>query len=247
MSDLYAPVPESFTRSSAELLIEELRRRGVTRIRAVRLRANRTRLLSLSADRSTLNAHVCFAEAPAAVLDAIAEYLTSRPSSTRARRAVERICAWEGVRRGLEAARELHRLARGDADGARVAPQPGPCCASPPERRALRELFERLNSERFGGRLPPSIPIRLSARMTRSFGHIRYHRTDDGRRMVVEIAIRASLLRRRDPADLEETVLHEMAHAEAWLVHGHAGHGRIWRSIARRVGCIPRACRVPLG
>ncbi|MGH7504539.1 MAG: SprT-like domain-containing protein, partial [Longimicrobiales bacterium] len=39
-----------------------------------------------------------------------------------------------------------------------------------------------------------------------------------------------------------DTLLHEMAHAEAWLLHAHREHGRPWRTVARRVGCEARAC-----
>ncbi|NIP78304.1 MAG: hypothetical protein GWM90_03535, partial [Gemmatimonadetes bacterium] len=80
------------------------------------------------------------------------------------------------------------------------------------------------------------MPLRVSRRMTRSLGTIRYGRgTDAGEgaagrvgagRTVAEIAISAQLLEPGNRAVLEDTLLHEMAHAEAWLLHGHRGHGR---------------------
>jgi predicted SprT family Zn-dependent metalloprotease len=53
--------------------------------------------------------------------------------------------------------------------------------------------------------------------------------------------ISADLLLPANAEVLRDTLLHEMAHGEAWLRHGHRGHGKIWRRIAERVGCVPRA------
>jgi predicted SprT family Zn-dependent metalloprotease len=76
--------------------------------------------------------------------------------------------------------------------------------------------------------------------MTRSLGTISYGEEGPAR-TVKEIAISADLLVPENRAVLEDTLLHEMAHAEAWLRHGHRGHGPIWRRVAERVGCTPRA------
>jgi hypothetical protein len=169
-----------------------------------------------------LNAHACFRDAPPEVAEAIAIFVTSGKSRVR-RDALRRLREWEGTRRGLaEARRRTPRRGR-KVNGRETAP--------------VRVLFDRLNREAFGGRLP-EVPLRVSRRMTRSLGTIRY--AAEGR-AVEEIAISADLLGAANRAALEDTLLHEMAHAEAWLEHGHRGHGKVWRRIARRVGCRPRA------
>lgn len=195
-------------------------------IREVRYRANRSVLLSVSRDGATLNSHVCFREAPRAVADDVASFLTA-PRSVTAREALDRLRSWEGTRRGLETARRQRPpRSRRKADG--------------PETGAIRALFDRFNRERFD-RLLPDVPLRVSQRMTRSLGTVRYDPAGGG---VIEIAISADLLHPPNRALLEDTLLHEMAHAEAWLRHGHRGHGALWRRIAERVGCTPRAtCR----
>jgi hypothetical protein len=59
---------------------------------------------------------------------------------------------------------------------------------------------------------------------------------------VAELALNIDLLLPGNEKALLDTMLHEMAHVEAWLVHGHREHGRIWRDVARRVGCEAKAC-----
>lgn len=198
-------------------------------IRSVRYRSNRTVLLSVSRDGRTLNSHSCFRDAPSEILAAVARYLTTPRGSPSARRALKQLRSWKGATRGLaEARRERPRKRR---TVGRDSPESAP----------LRSLFERLNSEHFGRRLP-RISLRVSHRMTRSLGTIRY-----GSEGIVEIAISADLLLPPNRDVLHDTMLHEMAHAEAWLTHRHRGHGRPWRAIAERVGCTPRAtCRAPI-
>ena len=59
------------TTQAHEGFLAELRRRGATSVRRVVFRHNRTRLLSISRDRVTLNAHLCFVGAPPDVLERI--------------------------------------------------------------------------------------------------------------------------------------------------------------------------------
>lgn len=209
-------------------LLTALRSRGAG-VRRIRYRDNRTVLLSLSRDRRTLNCHACFRTAPAHVADAIAVFLRSRRGTEEYRRALERIRGWEGARRGLERARR-----RGARRSARLLAGP-----LTPEAAAVARLYRRFNRLKFGGRLP-EVPIRISRRMTRSLGTIFYAGRGEDRR-IREIAISADLLAPSNAAVLEDTLLHEMAHAEAWLRHGHRGHGPVWRRVAERVGCTPRA------
>lgn len=209
------------TEEPIDPILAVLMARG-SRIRRVRYRENRSVLLSVSRDGRTLNSHACFRGAPAPILRAIAAALTER--GARRSQALRRIRAWEGTRRGLERARRRSRPRR-SASG--TAP-------------ALQELYDGLNRTAFGGRLPV-IPLRVSTRMTRALGTIAYVGNGSGERGVREIAIAADLLRATNREALEDTLLHEMAHAEAWLVHAHRGHGVPWKRVARRVGCRPRA------
>lgn len=201
-------------------ILAALRARG-SPIRRVRYRENRSVLLSFSRDGATLNAHACFRNAPPRIVEAMVTTITA--NGVRRRRAQRALREWDGTRRGLERARRRKPRRRRSVNGKATAP--------------LRDLFQELNRERFGGLLP-DIPLRVSRRMTRSLGTIRYH-ADAG--TVAEIAIAGDLLRPANRAALVDTMLHEMAHAEAWLEHGHKGHGRPWKTVARRVGCRPRA------
>lgn len=212
----------------SDRLLTGLRARGV-RIRRVRYRDNRTVLLSVSDQGRTLNCHTAFRKAPPRVIDAIALFLRSRPGSGDYRRALERLRSWDGARKGLERARR-----RGARRTARALAAP-----PTPEAAAVSRVYRTFNRTKFGGRLP-EVPIRISRRMTRSLGTISYGGRGEDRR-VREIAISADLLSPANHGVLEDTLLHEMAHAEAWLRHGHRGHGEVWRAIAERVGCTPRA------
>ncbi|HUG38844.1 MAG TPA: SprT-like domain-containing protein [Longimicrobiales bacterium] len=209
-------------------LLAALRARGAS-IRKIRYRENRTVLLSLSRDGRTLNCHAAFQAAPARIIDAIALFVRSRRGSEDYRRALARIRGWDGARKGLERARR-----RGARHAARILAGP-----PTPEAAAVGRVYRRFNRTRFGGHLP-EVPIRISRRMRRSLGTISYGGRGADRR-VREIAISADLLVPANVAILEDTLLHEMAHAEAWLRHGHRGHGSVWRAIAERVGCTPRA------
>lgn len=42
--------------------------------------------------------------------------------------------------------------------------------------------------------------------------------------------------------EIEDTILHEIAHALAWTHDKFKGHGKIWKDWARKVGANPRAC-----
>jgi hypothetical protein len=194
-------------------------------IRRVQYRQNRAVLLSVSRDGTTLNSHECFRDAPQPIVDAIATFVAAPRRSSEYRRALETIRGWEGSVRGLEGAKRSRRRRAPRTDG--------------PEAEPLRALFDQYNRERFGGELP-DVPIRVTRRMTRSLGTIAYEE-GGAPRGVREIAISADLLMPANRAILLDTLLHEMAHAEAWLRHGHQRHGPIWRKIARRVGCTPRA------
>lgn len=40
---------------------------------------------------------------------------------------------------------------------------------------------------------------------------------------------------------IQDTILHEVAHALAWERHRYVGHGVQWKLICREIGAIPRA------
>lgn len=236
-------------------MLEALEQRGVYRVQRVTFRMNRSTFLSLSADGRSLNVHAAFARAPARVVDALAAWVRQGPDAGDA---LARIRRWPGLARGLRQARRQarqraaarrrrerdRRAARGivsqrEASRQRLAT---PCCASDEQKRYLRALYVHYNRTRFGGRLPRDLTVRLSSRMRTRYGQVRLHRRADGRRVVVDIALHADLMLPGNDRDRHDTLLHEMAHAEAWLLHGHAGHGEQWKRIARRVGCSDAAC-----
>jgi hypothetical protein len=211
---------------SEDDMLRELRFRDVTHVTRLRFRANRSRLISLSADRASLNLHECFRSAPADVIDAVATFARSLRDSPSYRRAIERMRKWheaqiEGTERDVEVV--------------------GPCCATDAQRRFLASLYRQLNHLHFAGALPGVLPVRLSDRMSRRLGHVGYM-TNLGERAVLEIALNVDLMLEGNERALVDTLLHEMAHAEAWLKHAHRGHGGVWRGIAQRVGCEARAC-----
>jgi hypothetical protein len=203
--------------------IEALRSRGVRSLRRVRFKPNRTRLVSLSADQRALNVHECFRGASDDVLDAVSDFLRLTPGSAGQRRAVERMRTWcEG------------QVAQDDST---LEPVRSTHAGSPEQLAFLESAYIRLNEERFGGVLPTDIPLRLSDRMSRRFGHVLYGRRKDDRHGVEEIALNIDLMMEGNERHLLDTLLHEMAHVEAWVVFGHRGHGQPWKVIAQRLGC----------
>lgn len=241
------PGPVACTPS--EVLLE-LRRRGASGLVQVRFRRNRTVLWSLTDRGRVLNLHAAYAAAPPEILDAFALLVRDGARRTAAAgRAARRVREWPPVAeamerlRGVQAAAALsaaqsvapHSHRWGEATGLR-------CAGDAEERQRVRELYAGFNRSRFGGVLPPGIPLRLSGRMRRRLGHMRPGTAPGGARVVVEIALSRLLLLPANALLLDDVLLHEMAHAADWLVDGRAGHGPTWKAWARRVGCHPRAC-----
>jgi len=201
-------------------LIRAMRVRGVNGIRRVRYRPNRSRLISISQDQEVLNLHECFRGATDDVLDAIASFLSAKPGSSEQRLSVHIMRAWsEGQSPG-----DLVQVPR------KLLPSAG----TREQLAFLRAAYRNLNRDRFYDRLPQEITIRLSSRMKRRFGHVEYKHRGRG---IAEIGLNIELLLEGNEYPLMDTLLHEMAHIEAWMVHGHRGHGEPWEVIARRVGC----------
>ena len=200
-----------------------MRSRGIAGIRRVRYRPNRSRLVSRSADRLTLNLHECFRGATEPVLDAIAAFLRGG-GRMEERLAIEVMRSWSDGQ------------VPGDSFG--VAARSGSPSAGTREQMAfLTAAYRHFNRARFDGHLPDNVSMRLSQRMIRRFGHVEYHRRRQDARAIAEIAINIDLLLEGNERPLIDTLLHEMAHIEAWIVHGHRGHGQPWERIAQRVGC----------
>ena len=209
-------------------MVRELRARGVEGVQSVTFRANRSRLISLSSDRRRLNLHECFRGGGPDVLDAIAAFARARSDSPAYRQAIARMRRWHG--------------AQVDESEAEAGARPAACCGTPAQLQALAQCYRQLNRSHFGGSLPELLPVRLSDRMRRRLGHVQYGGAAKAERSVTEIALNVDLLLGGNGRALRDTLLHEMAHAEAWLRHGHRGHGRIWQRIAVRVGCEAQAC-----
>ena len=56
------------------------------------------------------------------------------------------------------------------------------------------------------------------------------------------IALSSWYVKENNEAEIEDTILHEIAHALAWINDRFTGHGKIWKDWARRIGANPKAC-----
>jgi hypothetical protein len=188
-----------------------------------------------------LNLHEGYRDASPSIIDAFAVIVRDATRDTPAyREAARRVRAWQGLLPALRRARAAHRRLR----RSRRRPDPtypGPCCASAEQKRYLRRLYLYLNESRFDGRLPKSVPLRLSNRFKSRLGQM-VPGTYDGRRIVLEIAINVDLMLRGNGRERLDTLVHEMAHAADWLFSGGEGHGASWRRWARKAGCQTVTC-----
>ena len=218
--------------------LEALHQRGARRLRRVTFRKNRTTIWSLGSGGTVLNLHEGYRSAPPSILDTFAVVVRQAMRDTAAyREAVRRVGEWPGLGPALRAARAAYRRQRRH----RLPNYPGPCCATGSQRRYLRRLYLYLNDNRFGGRLPRTLPLRLSNRFRSRLGQM-VPGIKDGRRMVMEIALNVDLMLQGNGRERLDTLLHEMAHAANWLFSGGDGHGHSWRRWARRAGCQTVTC-----
>src|SRR5262245_43607115 len=218
-----------------EQFLLALRARRIRRIQRVLFKNNRARIITLGRDGATLHVHACFARADDSVIDAVATFLKADRRTTVYRDAVRKMREFwtaRGVAEGW-AIEEDHAVIK-DV-------QTLSCTGSPEQRAFLRESFFRYNHIHFSGGLPHDFPIRISDRMASRFGHMRYHTMQTGQRIVLELAVNQNLFSIGNESFLMDTLLHEMTHVEAWLQYAHRSHGTVWRRIACRVGCDPRA------
>ena len=217
--------------------LNELRRRGVPHLRRVSFRRNRSTIWSLTQRGATLNVHVAYRLSPPELLDAFAVIASEGGVGTpEAKAAGRRVHEWPELQLAVEEARSDHesRLrASTCAEGGTTY-----CCATADQRRYVRSIYHYFNHTRFSGILPADIPVRLSSRMKSALGHM-LPGGGEGARYVVEIALNVDLMLEPNGAERIDTLLHEMAHAADYLVHGNRDHGRTWREWATRVGCTP--------
>jgi hypothetical protein len=231
----FAPQPRLLT---SEQLLKALARRGCRRLICIRFKKNRGRIISLSKDGRTLNVHACFQEATDEAMSAVVTFLKAGRRSYAYRDAIR------FMRDFFEAHAAKYVTLTGEEEDHRVQRdvQRLPCVGTVAQRAFLREAYGRFNGGHFAGRLPNSVRMRLSERMKSRLGHVRYHVTSAGERVVLELALNIHLMLPRNEAALMDTLLHEMTHMEAWLVHGERAHGAPWKQIANRVGCEATAC-----
>lgn len=79
---------------SEDAFADAMHERGAVAIRRVRFKPNRSRMISLSSDRRSLNIHECFRAASRDVLDAVAVFIRAPVRSSDYRDAVQRMRAW---------------------------------------------------------------------------------------------------------------------------------------------------------
>jgi hypothetical protein len=214
---------------TAQDFLTELRERGAKRLSRVTFRENRSVVWSLTQEGTVLNVHAAYAAAPPELLDAFAAVARAGGVSSGAtERAATAINEWPPVWKALEANRTTRKPRSVTS-----------CCATPEQRAYLKALYRYFNATRFGGRLPDDVPVRLSARMHASFGHMLPAEDADGRRRIEEIALNVDLMLERNGPERIDTLLHEMAHVADYLESGNRGHGESWQAWARKVGCKP--------
>jgi hypothetical protein len=183
-----------------------------------------------------LNLHEAFRDAPESVVRSLAVVASEAgTASTSYRSAARTVREWPGVKQAIETARRAALADPRSRRGSRAR-----CAGTPAQRDFLRQLYRWLNTSRFDGRLPDGVRLRLSDRMTARLGQIVTAGDGEDRR-VVEIALNVDLLLPGNGPARLDTMLHEMAHAAAFLFEADRGHGRAWRRWARRAGCIARA------
>jgi predicted metal-dependent hydrolase len=211
-----AAAPEPVARDEAAVLA--IVRKAGGGFRSVVFTRNRRVMASVAEGGAALRLNEAFANAPEAVLAAVATLFSARE---RRRRAAAR----ETVRRfirGMPAAPAPERRAR------RVP------AADRPHLERLRAEFEKVNREHFQGGLP-EVPLFLSGRMRSRNGHFSSH--------PLEIVISRRLCTHAEAGEAERTLRHEMIHLWQHAAGNKPDHGREFRAWARRLGVHPRATR----
>ena len=228
---------QAVPRFTTDVLLRTLARRGCRRLEDIRFKNNRGRIISLSKDGRTLHVHVCFQDADDELVNAIVTFLKAGRRGYAYRESIR------VMREFFEAHGQKYTTISPEEEDHRIKQDMErlPCVGNAEQRAFIREAFARYNSGLFGSKLP-LVKLRLSDRMRSRLGHIRYHTTSSGERIVLELALNIHLMLPGNEAILLDTLLHEMTHMEAWLLRGERAHGAEWKEIARRVGCEATAC-----
>jgi len=104
----------------------------------------------------------------------------------------------------------------------------------------IREEMDRL--DKISGLNTSNIPIRISTRMTSSWGECCY-RYAHRRYGIKEIVFAARLLEQGTMEHILNEVRHEYAHAYVMLTHNKKhGHDGVWKRAALRFGCNAKRC-----
>ena len=224
-------------------LLTLLHRRGATRLRNVRFKANRSTIWSLTQNGAVLNLHVAYRTAPLEVLDHFAVIARDAyRATTQYRESVDAVRRWEGLTLEMRRIRNEHRRRPVSAPRPRRRSiRTAPNCATEEQKVYLRRLYRYLNRTRFDGRLPEEIPIRLSNRMKARIGQM-IPELRNGVRYVRELTLTVDLMLEGNGRERIDTLVHEMAHAADWLFRGKLDHGPSWRAWARYAGCKDTAC-----
>ena len=191
--------------------------RGVDQLLFTR---NRRTMVSLA--RGVMRVHEGFADAPPAVLDAIAIFATSR---NRARRTAARdvIVAFPVAIRPL-----TRRPATAHLSDAPLAAR-------------LTYLHQQLNRRHFGDALAP-LEIQVSRRLARRLGH--YTPRSQTGTAAGEIVLSHRHIKRDGWVEAEHTLLHEMVHQWQDETGRSVDHGPGFRAKCREVGIEPAATRL---
>lgn len=210
----------SLRRARAQILLEDLRRRGLERIERLALTRNRAVIVSVRG--FDLRVHEAFVDAAEEYREAIVAFVMARRRSDRA------------------AARERLVVIPLPVSSTH-APRP-PLATDPADAPLLAWLAERhaeLNRDRFRGALG-EVRFRVSRRMRRRLGHY----APGGAGRLGEIALSARHLRRDGRDAALGTLLHEMVHQWQHETGLPLDHGPAFRGMCRTVGAPSRALRV---
>jgi hypothetical protein len=183
------------------------------------LTENRRVMASVAEGGTALRLNRAFAEAPDAVLGALATLFSTRDGRKRnaARTAVRAFIAQIPANPAPPRRRKRRVYAEDVAHLAR-----------------LQAEFDRVNADVFGGSLP-CVPLFLSGHMRRRNGHFSAH--------PLEIVISLQLCQHGEAGESEATLRHEMIHLWQHVAGGPVDHGREFRRMARLLDVHPRATR----
>lgn len=104
--------------------------------------------------------------------------------------------------------------------------------------RLFRLEYDRVNAALYSGKLPPFPGVKVG-RGVSEYGCCEW-RPEGGRPQLLGFRVTRFLSR---PEDLLDTIHHEIAHAAAIVLEGHAGHGQAWKRHALACGADPRKAR----